>query len=62
MFSQSSLDSMSIEDLVKKIRSMTYSLENHLDNPLDAWNYCNALINLSESLRDRIDEQVEDVA
>ena len=60
MFSQSSINSMSIEELVKTIRSVSYSVENRIDNPYDAYDYCNALINLSENLRERIEDVMED--
>lgn len=60
MFSQSSIDSMSVTDLVRKIRTIANEVENRINDPQDAYDYSNALILLSENLRDRIDEVLED--
>lgn len=60
MFSQSSIDSMSVTDLVRLIRNIANEVENRIDDPQDAYDYSNALILLSENLRDRIDEVLED--
>jgi len=63
MFSQKSIDSMSIQDLVKLIRTMSYSLENHLsDDGLDALDYAGAICNIADSVYERIQDYVEDVA
>ena len=62
MFSQSSIDEMSVEELAKTIRSMTYSLENRLDDPQDAIDYCYAVINLAHSLQERLEAVLEDDA
>lgn len=60
MFSQSSIDSMSIDDLIATIRSMAREVENRIDNPYDAQDYCNALINLAQELSERIECVLED--
>ena len=62
MFSQNSIDEMTIEELVKLIRSMANEVEGRIDyHPEDAIDYCNAVCNLANSLRERIEEYVEDV-
>ena len=58
MFSQSSIDTMSIEELVKLIRTMTYSIENRLNDYNDALDYTDALCNLAQSLHDKMCEEV----
>jgi uncharacterized protein YeeX (DUF496 family) len=62
MFSQGSIDEMSVEELAKTIRSMTYSLENRLDDPQDAIHYCYDVINLAHSLHKRLEAVLEDDA
>lgn len=60
MFSQSSIDSMSIQDLIATIKSMANEVENRIDfDPSDARDYCNSVIMLSENLRDRIEDYLE---
>jgi hypothetical protein len=60
MFSQGSIDSMSIDDLVRTIRSIANEVSNRIDNPYDAIDYCNALSSLSQSLSERIECVLED--
>ena len=60
MFSQKSIDEMSIEQLVSLVRSLAHSIENRIDDPTDAYDYCNALSNVTDSLRDRIEAVLED--
>ena len=63
MFSQSSIDQMSIEELVQLIKTMANEVEGRIDyNPEDAIDYCNAVCNLANSLRERIEKYTEDVA
>jgi hypothetical protein len=62
MFSQGSIDQMSVEELAKTIRSLTYSLENQLDDPADAIDYCYAISNLASSLQERLEAVLEDDA
>ena len=58
MFSQSSIDAMSIEELAKLIRSVTYTIENHADDPEYAYDYSMSLRCLADSLHDKIEELV----
>lgn len=61
MFSQGTVDEMSIEELVKTVRSLAYSIENRIsDDPEDALDYCYALVNITDSLKDRIEGYLED--
>lgn len=60
MFSQGSIDSMSITDLVATIKSMGREIESRIDNPEDALDYVNSLTNLTDSLRERIECVLED--
>jgi|688.fasta_scaffold711672_2 hypothetical protein len=60
MFSQKSIDEMSIEQLVSLVRSLAHSIENRIDDPADAYDYCNALSNVTDNLRDRIEAVLED--
>ena len=61
MFSQSVIDNMSVLEKVKKIKQLTYSLENNVqDNPEDAQDYLNALINIAQSLSQDIEDYLED--
>lgn len=60
MFSQGSIDSMSIDELVSLVKSLAFSIENRIDDPTDAYDYCNALSNVISSLRDRIEAVLED--
>ena len=60
MFSQSQIDSMSIDDLVRLIRSMANEVSNRIDDPQDAYDYCNALSYLTRSLSERIECVLED--
>jgi hypothetical protein len=60
MFSQGSIDSMSIDDLVRTIRSIANEVSNRIDDPQDAYDYCNALSNITNSLRERIEDVLED--
>jgi len=63
MFSQSSLDSMSIQELVITVKKMANEVDNRIDlHPQDALDYCNAIITISSHLRDQIEDYVEDVA
>jgi hypothetical protein len=58
MFSQKSIDKMSVEELIKLIRTMTYSIENRLDDYDDALDHTDALCNLAQSLHDKMCEKV----
>jgi len=60
MFSESSIDAMSIEELVQLIKSIAHEVENRIDDPWDALDYCNALSNLTDNLRERIENYLED--
>ncbi len=51
---------MSIEQLVSLVRSLAHSIENRIDDPADAYDYCNALSNVTDNLRDRIEAVLED--
>ena len=62
MFSQNSIDQMTIEELVKLIRSMANEIEGRIDRtPYDALDYCNAVSNLASCLQERIEAVLEDV-
>jgi hypothetical protein len=60
MFSQSSIDSMSIDELVNLVRSIAYEVSDRINDPQDALDYCNALSSLSQSLSERIECVLED--
>lgn len=60
MFSQSSIDEMSIEELVKLIRSIAYEVSDRINDPQDALDYCFALSNLTQNLQERIECVLED--
>jgi hypothetical protein len=60
MFSQGSIDSMSIDELVTLIRSVANEVSNRIDDPQDALDYCFALSNLTQNLQDRIECVLED--
>ena len=61
MFSQSVIDNMSVLEKVKKIKQLTYSLENNVqDNPEDAQDYLNAMIIIAQSLSQDIEDYLED--
>ena len=60
MFSQSIIDSMSVADLVRKIRTIANEVETRIGNPEDALDYCHALTNLSQNLTDRVEMVLED--
>ena len=60
MFSQKSIDEMSVEELVSLVKSLAYSIDNRIDDPSDAIDYCYALINVTHSLTDRITNYLED--
>ncbi len=60
-YSQSSVDDMSIDELVSAIKRNAYSVENRIEDPADAMDYCYALTFLVESLRHRIEAVLEDV-
>ena len=49
---------MSVEELIKLIRTMTYSIENRLDDYDDALDHTDALCNLAQSLHDKMCEKV----
>lgn len=59
MFSQSQIDSMSIEELVKLIRSIAIEVENRIDNPDDAYDYSNSLRFLTDSLHNKVSDLVD---
>ena len=59
MFSQSQLDAMSIEELAKLIRSVTYTIENHSDDAEYAYDYSMSLRFLADSLHDKIEKLVD---
>ena len=62
MFSQGSIDAMSIEELVKLIKTMANEVEGRIDyHPEDALDYCNAVSNLASCLQERIEAVLEDV-
>lgn len=60
MFSQSSIDSMSIDELVRTVRTIANEVSNRIDNPQDALDYCFALSNLTQNLQERIECVLED--
>ena len=53
-------DSMSIDDLVRTIRTVANEVSNRIDDPQDALDYCFALSNLTQSLQERIEDVLED--
>jgi hypothetical protein len=53
-------DSMSIDDLVRTIRTVANEVSNRIDDPSDALDYCHALSNLTSSLQERIEDVLED--
>ena len=60
MFSQSSIDSMSIDELVNLVRSIAYEVSDRINDPQDALDYCFALSNLTQNLQERIEDVIED--
>lgn len=55
MLSQSVLDSMSPQELVSKIRSLTYSIDNLVEmDPNDALDYINSLVLVAQDLQERV--------
>jgi hypothetical protein len=60
MFSQSQIDSMSIDKLVTLVRSIATEVSNRIDDPQDALDYCFALSNLTQNLQERIEDVLED--
>ena len=60
MFSQSTIDSMSIDELTKLIRSTALEVCNRTDDAEDAIDYCYALINLTHNLKNRLNAYAED--
>jgi hypothetical protein len=60
MFSQSSIDSMSIDELVNLVRSIAYEVSDRINDPQDALDYCHALGNLTQNLQERIEDVIED--
>jgi hypothetical protein len=61
MFSQGSIDEMSVEEIAQTIRSMTNEVMNRLDDPHDALDYTYAVINLANCLQERLQDVLEDV-
>ena len=51
---------MSIEELVKLIRSIAYEVSDRINDPQDALDYCFALSNLTQNLQERIECVLED--
>ena len=60
MFSQSVIDSMSVTELTELVGRIAREVDSRIDDPQDALDYCNALINLAGSLQERIEEVLED--
>ena len=60
MFSQGSIDSMSIDELVTLVRSVANEVSDRIDNPQDALDYCFALSNLTQNVQERIEDVLED--
>jgi hypothetical protein len=61
MFSQGSIDSMSVDELAKTIRSFAIEVCNRYDsNAHDALDYANALRSLTDSLTERLEDYLED--
>ena len=60
MFSQGSIDSMSIDELVRTVRTVANEVSNRIDDPQDALDYCFALSNLTQNLQERIEDVLED--
>lgn len=60
MLSQSMLDSMSPQELVTKIRSLTNSLDDVVAmDPNDALDYINTLILVAQDLQERVADYAE---
>lgn len=60
MFSENSVDNLSVTMLIKVIRNFSNELDNRIDRPHDALEYVNAIINLSTELRNRIECVIEE--
>ena len=60
MLSQSVLDKMSPQELVSKIRSLTYSIDNVVEiDPNDALDYINTLVLVAQDLQERVESYCE---
>jgi len=61
MFTQNTIDSMSVQDLIKTIKSLTHSIDTYIeDRPAQALDYCDNLSNIVDALRASLTEYLED--
>lgn len=60
MFSQKDIDDMPILDLVRLIKYTANEVYIRIDDAEDCLDYCNALTNLTHSLKQRITDYIEE--
>ena len=60
MFSQSSIDNHSDEELISLIQTIAQEVEDRLSDTDDALDYANSLSILVDNLRDRLSERLEE--
>jgi len=60
MFSQSTIDNSSDEELIDLIQRITQEVEDRLSDTDDALDYCNSLSILVDNLRDRLSDRLDE--
>jgi len=60
MFSQTSINEHSDEELIDLIQTITQEVEDRLSDTDDALDYCNSLSILVDNLRDRLSERLDE--
>jgi hypothetical protein len=60
MFSQSTIDNSSDEELIDLIQRIAREVEDRLSDTDDALDYCNSLSFLVDSLRDRLSDRLDE--
>jgi hypothetical protein len=60
MFSQSTIDNSSDEELIDLIQRIAREVEDRLSDTDDAHDYCNSLSFLVDSLRDRLSDRLDE--
>jgi hypothetical protein len=60
MFSQSTIDNSSDEELIDLIQRIAREVEDRLSDTDDALDYCNSLSFIVDSLRDRLSDRLDE--
>jgi hypothetical protein len=60
MFSQSTIDNHSDEELISLIQTIAQEVEDRLSDTDDALDYCNSLSILVDNLRDRLSVKLDE--